>query len=840
MVGSARYPAEEVPRVVSGLLAKECMRRQVVGTATLVGLCMLAQGLPVRAQAPTSGPGARITKVEVAPRGATGTTVEFFWHGTPPVAHDSVVADGLLLTFERTRTLLAPPVQVVRRGSVNWLAFVPAGTSLLVRLNLSVSLREDYEFTRSDSSVILHVPGAVVPGDGWTAAEAPHFERVPAPTPMVVAAAPQRTVVSPDPGPDSVPPPPLPMVRVPPALQPTTGPATKPAMSKSSRAAAAARAPARDPHASAPSADATARADSGYRVRASNPAAVGHDSGQIRETPARGASVERKQLVLEQAALRRARAQTDSLRHAAEREVAALLATRDSLVRAAASRDSAAAVRRQQQADSALSVLREQATALGHVVTDSIRRAAQSADSAAKASALAPDLRPVSFSFKATPILQVIESFAVASGRSIIAGQELGDKVITAEIVDQPWPLALETIMRANGAIARRLPSGMLQIDATTALAKGETTDPLETRTVKLSYVKGDSIASSMLQTMATSRGKVVADPASNSVLLTDVPDAIARMEKAIASVDKPAKQVIIQARVFYVAKTDLNALGFSYDLKDTRGTGFSDLVPMPGAGNGSAGSAASTTTANQAPSVSLTHTTLAGSGNASYRVASPSIRMLATLASVNSRFVLASFFEALTQLDLARTQASPSVLVQDNQLGDVLVGEEVPIRVLDAGGLGGVNNSGGSGNGGRARTGGGNLAQPLATVTFKQVGVKLKAKPHVTDNGQIYLEVEAEESSANTSSPDIGLSFSTRKVSTKTTVRDGESVAIGGLTQQSQSRSKVGIPILSRLPWIGRLFSNETVSSLQRDMVIVVTPRIVPIAADSKPAEVR
>ncbi len=793
-----------------------------MGTATLVGLCMLAQGLPVCAQAPTSGTGARITKVEVAPRGGTGTTVEFFWHGAPPVAHDSVVADGLLLTFEQTRTLLAPAVQVVRRGSVNWLAFVPVGTSLLVRLNLSVSLRGDYEFTRSDSSVILHVPGAVVSGDVWTAAEAPRLERVPASDPMVVAAAPQRTVVSPDAGPDSAPPPPLPMVRVPRALQPTTGPATKPAMSKSSRSAVA------------------AQADSGYRVRSLTPAAVGRDSGQIRETPAREASVERKQLALEQAALRRAKAQTDSLRHAAEREVAGLLATRDSLVRAAATRDSAAAVRRQQQADSALSALREQATALGHVVTDSIRRAAQSADSAAKASALAPDLRPVSFSFKATPILQVIESFAVASGRSIIAGQELGDKVITAEIVDQPWPLALETIMRANGAIARRLPSGMLQIDATTALAKGETTDPLETRTVKLSYVKGDSIASSMLQTMATSRGKVVADPASNSVLLTDVPDAIARMEKAIASVDKPAKQVIIQARVFYVAKTDLNALGFSYDLKDTRGTGFSDLVPMPGAGNGSAGNAASTTTANQAPSVSLTHTTLAGSGNASYRVASPSIRMLATLASINSRFVLASFFEALTQLDLARTQASPSVLVQDNQLGDVLVGEEVPIRVLDAGGLGGTNNSGGSGNGGGARTGGGNLAQPLATVTFKQVGVKLKAKPHVTDNGQIYLEVEAEESSANTSSPDIGLSFSTRKVSTKTTVRDGESVAIGGLTQQSQSRSKVGIPILSRLPWIGRLFSNETVSSLQRDMVIVVTPRIVPIAVDSKPTEKR
>lgn len=822
MVGAARYPAVEVPRVVSGILAKERMRRQVVGTATLVGLCMLAQGLPVRAQAPTSGTGARITKVDVAPRGATGTTVEFFWQGTPPMAHDSVVADGLLLTFEQTRTLLAPPVQVVRRGSVNWLAFVPAGTSLLVRLNLSVSLREDYEFTRSDSSVILHVPGAVVPGDVWTAAEAPHIERVPAFTPMVVAAAPQRTVVSPDPGPDSAPPPPLPMVRVPPAQQPTTGPARKPEMSKSSPPVAA------------------VRGDSGYRGRFSKPAAVGHDSGQTRKAPALGASVERKQLALEQAALQRARAQTDSLRRAAEREVAALVATRDSLVRAAATRDSVATVRRQQQADSALSALREQATALGHVVTDSIRRAAQSADSAAKASALAPDLRPVSFSFKATPILQVIESFAVASGRSIIAGQELGDKVITAEIVDQPWPLALETIMRANGAIARRLPSGMLQIDATSALAKGETTDPLETRTVKLSYVKGDSIASSMLQSMATSRGKVVADPASNSVLLTDVPDAIARMQKAIASVDKPAKQVIIQARVFYVAKTDLNALGFSYDVKDTRGTGFSDLVPMPGAGNGSTSGAASTTTANQAPSVSLTHTTLAGSGNASYRVASPSIRMLATLASVNSRFVLASFFEALTQLDLARTQASPSVLVQDNQLGDVLVGEEVPIRVLDAGGLGGANTNGGSANGGGARTGGGNLAQPLATVTFKQVGVKLKAKPHVTDNGQIYLEVEAEESSANTSSPDIGLSFSTRKVSTKTTVRDGESVAIGGLTQQSQSRSKVGIPILSRLPWIGRVFSNETVSSLQRDMVIVVTPRIVPIAADSKPAEVR
>lgn len=504
----------------------------------------------------------------------------------------------------------------------------------------------------------------------------------------------------------------------------------------------------------------------------------------------------------------------DAARLIAQEEASQLRATRDSL--------SLAAQRDRTQQELRARVVADSLAQLTQVVA-----AAAQQDTLKGLSRLTADRSLISIRFRQTPIQTVLAAFSARSNHSIIAGAGLDGILVTADINEQPWPAALEAILNSQGLIARVLPSGIIQVDAKSTMAEAEKVEALETRLFSLNYAKPDSLLVS-IKSLISKRGTAAADNGANAIIVSDIPSVLERVSTTLKGLDRAPKRISIAAQLVYISRTDMDALGFSYDIKDSKGpTGFADMVPMPGA----TGTATSTTSGTGTgvgqtvvqPTVALTQTTAAGVVNGSYRVAKPAMKLLTTLAGANSRWTLVSFLEMLRQLDLARMEARPLVVVNDNQKANLLVGEQVPVRVMDAGT---------AGVGGQQGMQGGGLATPMATVQFKDVGVRLTARPHVTSDGQIMMDVEAENSGASISSPDIGVTFKKQQVATRVQVADGETLVLGSLTVTETSRSRVGVPILSSLPFFGRFFTTTTSSSNQRDLVILVTPQIVAAGA--------
>ncbi|MCY4572500.1 MAG: type II and III secretion system protein, partial [Gemmatimonadetes bacterium] len=255
---------------------------------------------------------------------------------------------------------------------------------------------------------------------------------------------------------------------------------------------------------------------------------------------------------------------------------------------------------------------------------------------------------------------------------------------------------------------------------------------------------------------------------------------------------------------------------GITYDLKDTGGNQLNFLTPGVADTDGDG---VISLPEEQVPRgtdvVALGGNSIAALGNAGDRIVGPTLSVLTSL--VVGRGTLVGFIDALDAIELTNVEAQPSVRVMDNRTARILVGEETPVRVLDAG----AQLQPGAGDGG-----GGSL--PVATVDYMETGVILEVSPRITDGGDIFLDLSAERSSADLAPSDVGLTFRRQKAESQVLLRDGETVVIGGLTVAEEGEVRSGIPLLMDLPLIGWLFATERKSSVQRDLLIMVTPTIV------------
>jgi type IV pilus assembly protein PilQ len=396
-------------------------------------------------------------------------------------------------------------------------------------------------------------------------------------------------------------------------------------------------------------------------------------------------------------------------------------------------------------------------------------------------------------------IADVVAGFAAFSGRTIILGKDIKGEV-TAEIRNQPWPQAFQAILAAQGLSAQEMAGGIIRVDNPSALASLDSLEPLETSIVRINYAKAKDLTKSVEGTLTKGRGKVIADDNSNSLIITDTRSRIGNVTDFVQGLDIRTPQVSIKAKLVFVDRTDIEELGIKYDLGN-QNQFFNKLVQRccdPETGK------------RYAPDVQvidLGGNSVSGIGNASGVVAQSAIDLIFSTAL--GGFTLTSFLSAVERADLSDIQAEPVITTLDNRKADILVGEETPVRVIDAAG----------GGGGDAK----------ANVTFKETGIRLTVTPHVTSNRQISMELHTERSSIQpVAQTDLGYVFQTQRADNQLLVNDGETAVIGGLTVTEVKSGRTGIPLLSGLPIIGKLFSFSRSEENRRDLIILVTPRII------------
>jgi type IV pilus assembly protein PilQ len=413
------------------------------------------------------------------------------------------------------------------------------------------------------------------------------------------------------------------------------------------------------------------------------------------------------------------------------------------------------------------------------------------------------DVTRVTVSFRDMPLLDVLATFAEFAGRSIVPGSDLNGTV-NATIVDQPWDVALESILLAHGLAVKETEHGIIRVDRLDRIREREQLEDLVTVPFTIRYTPVDSIAPA-IEGLVSSRGGVTRNRNSNTLIVTDGRSVVeSRIAPMIQQLDVQQPQVTIAAKIIFVDRSALQELGVVYDLKDSRGNQLNSLVT--GRADLDGRGVLQSTSTNV---VSLGGNSIAGLANATLRVAQPQLQIVTSL--VLNRHSLINFIEALSQTTLSEVQASPTVTVLANREALVQVGERTPIRVIDAG---------------TATAGDGSQA-PRATVSIQETGIILRVTPHVVGE-QVLLDLRAENSRVALAPSDIGLTFSTQLSQTQVIVNNGETTVIGGLTVVERSNVRTGIPILMNLPVLGALFRTTRDQEVKRDLLIMVTPHII------------
>ena len=164
---------------------------------------------------------------------------------------------------------------------------------------------------------------------------------------------------------------------------------------------------------------------------------------------------------------------------------------------------------------------------------------------------------------------------------------------------------------------------------------------------------------------------------------------------------------------------------------------------------------------------------------------------------------------------------SSPSILVLDNATATLQVGDEVPIATQSAVGV--LNPD----------------APIVNTVTLRDTGVILTITPRVNESGLVLLDIEQEVSdvvptvTSGIDSPTI----QQRRIQTMVAVQDGQSLALGGLVEDSITQTRNGVPFISRVPLVGELFKSQNDTSERTELLIIIRPRVIKSAQDATDA---
>lgn len=272
--------------------------------------------------------------------------------------------------------------------------------------------------------------------------------------------------------------------------------------------------------------------------------------------------------------------------------------------------------------------------------------------------------------------------------------------------------------------------------------------------------------------------GRIVVNSATNTLILTSNQGEYAQLLGVMRDLDKPARSALIEVTVAEVRVTAKNQLGIEWGLNPVS----SGIGTVIGGTQGGLG---------------------IGTGGL-------------TLNFLNSANQIKATLNALAYGNNASILSTPRVMARNGETATIQVGQEVPIVTSQQVPV----NSGIIGN---------TPAIPQ-TVQYRNTGVILKVKPVIHAGNRVELEVSQEVSSAVetktgvTSSP----TFSSRKVETKLSIRDGATVLLGGLMSRDDSKGESGIPLLKDIPVAGQLFRTNTDNTDKTELIVLITPYVI------------
>jgi type IV pilus assembly protein PilQ len=409
---------------------------------------------------------------------------------------------------------------------------------------------------------------------------------------------------------------------------------------------------------------------------------------------------------------------------------------------------------------------------------------------------------PISLNLKEVDLKDFFRLIHEISGLNITVDPNVAGSV-TIVLEQVPWDQALDIVLKNNG-LGKTLEGNVLRIARMETLmaeqaAAGKLAAaqveamPLVTRFFHVNYAKPDAIFTLIKSWPGggalTSRGNILVDLRTSSLIVSDVQSQIPIIEDIISKLDKKAKQVVIEARVV-LATTSFSlslqaALAGAYTNQATQASGSSSGAGVVGGAPGGFLPTPPAPTVATTPSVS-------GFG-------------AVAISNVGARYVIDAALAAAETHQQAKTISRPTIITQNNSPGTISQGTQIPIQTV--------------------------IGTTVSTQMMPAT-LSLTVTPQVTEDGNVFLNI-------NVTNNDVGapvatgtgtsVTIATQQATTQVLVPDGGTVVFGGVTKTVRSTTENGVPVLGSIPILGHLFKSTSTNDTDFELLFFISPKVLP-----------
>ena len=385
-----------------------------------------------------------------------------------------------------------------------------------------------------------------------------------------------------------------------------------------------------------------------------------------------------------------------------------------------------------------------------------------------------------------TSLKEIFGTLSKASGVNIIAHSSFQDQTISIDLRGLPFQRVLDTLMLQNDLFFKVIDKNTIMVFKATPQNREQYENQI-IKTYYLSHADPNELRSTL--TTINPQLRVFTDKRINALIVKAKPLELAIVDQVIRTLDKAKAEVMVYLELMEVTENSLEHAG---------------LLPVVNASDTSGTYRLGATTVNNTSGMN-TNSGFTKIHTADIRVLFPNLAL-----------------DFLKSNGDARLVASPNVRVLSGESGEVNIGEKISTTQsqlsLPTTGTTATTASASSLLGGVGQT----------SFSYEDVGVKIKVKPRVHNNGEITLELDSEVTTLKSGStpgrPDLGK----RQIKTMARLRDGETAIFGGLLKDEEQKGLQGIWGLTDIPLIGRLLGNTNNSKAKTDVILTIRAVLV------------
>jgi general secretion pathway protein D len=391
-----------------------------------------------------------------------------------------------------------------------------------------------------------------------------------------------------------------------------------------------------------------------------------------------------------------------------------------------------------------------------------------------------------SFEARNASIIDFLHWVSDQTGENIILGKGVeGNITVVVKSIDSSQVMPFfKRVMKANGYSVKKTEEGFFEIN--TGTVEYKSSEPRISKIYNLQNLRNTK-AKAVFETLLKSsldhdniEGAAIANttmpavveilPSSNGLLVSGTASQIESVDIFASEIDTESRQVVIEAVIVESDAGIGKSVGVNLSTA-LSANGFSAVTSPLGA------------IMNASPLGEGGHLIFSQGGD------------------------LAGLISAIEKTSNSKILSHPQILIMDRERGNISVGQNVPFLTS------------------RQTTDGGTTIQQIER---KDVGVTLAVVPHILSNGSIILQIQQESSSVTDSSIAADIITNTRSISTVASLKDGQTILLGGLVSDESRTQRSGVPFFKDIPWLGRLFQFNSKSSIQRELSVLIKTTVI------------